>query len=575
VAAEAKTTLTPLAPASLAKERGELHPRVNGDGLWLCGVAAVVAVLCGLPYVVSAVWGPPTLERIGTFWFSRDFSQYEAAMREGASQSGWLIHDHFSAEPHAAAFVYPLYVAAGKLSALLSLSSLSVFVALEWLGRVAVLAATYAFASTFLRQQRQRRLAVLLTLCTLGLDALAALLRLPLNAVGVHLLDSLLPDTINPYLEMSSFGVLLSAPHLMLGLALTLACAPIYLRAVAPSDQGATLNGTRVPWPSRGFWLVLLGLDVLALSLVHPFNAPVLVSVLVAQAALVGRRAWSAAIVAGLAAAPTALYSVLLFQLDPFWSGTYGVQNLMPAPAPWSLPLDFGLVLLAAPLAWPVVRRWPRERRWLLALWVGFGLLWMYAPVPYQRRFAFGVQPGLAILAAIGLFEMNFKLRAHHVARVWRRLINYAAVVAGISTSLLVYVSLVESAMLNRPADVYLWSRPEAAAAAWLGDHSTAQDVVLASTEFANPLVGAIDGRVVHGHIVATLHTDQKAAWVQRFYAEDASGDERTAIVQRSGATIVALGPRERTLGATDLTGQPGLALIYDRDGVQLFRVGT
>jgi hypothetical protein len=99
--------------------------------------------------------------------------------------------------------------------------------------------------------------------------------------------------------------------------------------------------------------------------------------------------------------------------------------------------------------------------------------------------------------------------------------------------------------------------------------------VVLASTEFANPLAGAIDGRVVHGHIVATLHTDQKAAWVKRFYAEDASPDERFDVVRLSGATIVALGPRERTLGATNLTGQPGLELIYDRDGVQLFRVGT
>ena len=67
--------------------------------------------------------------------------------------------------------------------------------------------------------------------------------------------------------------------------------------------------------------------------------------------------------------------------------------------------------------------------------------------------------------------------------------------------------------MLNEPAEVYLWSRPEAAAAAWLGDHSTVQDVVLASTEFANPLAGAIDGRVVHGHIVATLHSARKTRW--------------------------------------------------------------
>jgi hypothetical protein len=532
---------------------------VRGDALWLGVIAVVLAGLCGLPYVVSALFGPVDLQRIGTFWFMRDFSQYEAAMREGASQTGWLIHDHFSAESHAAAFVYPLYVAAGKLSAGLGLSALAAFVALEWLGRLAVLGGVYAFAATFLKPTRQRRLAVLLTLGTLGLDALAALLRLLLDSSGVHAVDWLLPEAINPYLEMSSFGVLLSAPHLMLGLALTLVCAPLYLRAIE--------GGVR--------WLALLGAAVLGLSLVHPFNAPMLVSVLVMHAALTGRRAWPAAIVAGLAAAPIAVYSLLLFQVDPFWSGTYGTQNIMPAPPPWSLPLDFGLVMLAAPLAWRVVRGWPSERRRLLLLWVGLGLVWMYAPVPYQRRFAFGVHPALAVLGAVGLLDMNARFRARQLGSLWRRLINYGVVVAAISTSLLVYVSLVASALLNRPADVYLWSRPEADAAAWLGANSTVHDIVLSSTEFGNPLAGAIDGRVVHGHTVATLHSDQKDTLVQSFYAVDAPTQARTDIVRLSGATIIALGPSERALGATDLNGQPGMHLVYDSEGVQFFRVGA
>jgi hypothetical protein len=318
---------------------------------------------------MAAWFGPPDLQHLGTFWFIRDFSQYEAAMRDGASQSGWLVHDHFSAEPHAAALMYPLYVAAGKAAALVGTSSLSVFAALEWLGRLAVIGALYAFAATFLPQPRQRRLMMVLALGTLGLDAWAALLRGALSAVGADGLSSVLPDTINPYLEVSSFGVLLSAPHLMLGLALTLLLAPIYLRS---------LRDVR--------WLPVLGLAALTLSLVHSFNTPVVVSVLVVHALVTGRRAWPAAVVAALAVAPMALYSVLLYQTDPFWSGTYSAQNLMPSPPLWSLPLDFGLVLLAAPLAWGVVRGWPRESRRFLLLWVGLGLVWMYAPLPYQRR---------------------------------------------------------------------------------------------------------------------------------------------------------------------------------------------
>jgi hypothetical protein len=522
------------------------------DARWLFGAGAVLAILCGLPYLLAALFGPANLRFEGTFWFMRDYSQYEAAMREGASSTSWLIHDHFSAEPHSAALMYPLYVAAGKFAAAAGLSFATVFAALEWLGRFAVLGAVYAFAATFVQSRAQRRLAVILALGTLGLDTFAAIARGALDAIGAHGVASFLPDTINPYLEVSSLGALLSAPHLMLGLALTLLCAPVYLRA---------LHSPR--------WLPALGALVLVLSLVHSFNTPVVASVLALHALLMGRKAWPAAIVACAAAAPMALYSLLLYQTDPFWAGTYNAQNLMPSPAPWMLPLDFGLVLLTAPLAWPIVRGWPRERLVLIAVWVAAGLVWMYAPVPYQRRFAFGVQPALAVLAAVGLLNVNARMQ-----RGWRlRAFNYVAILMGLSTSVLVYVALLASAINNKPAEVYLWSRSEAAAATWLGAHSNASDVVLAATDFANPMAGVIDGRVVHGHIVATLHSDAKAALVSKFYSANASVAERSEILTETGATVVALGPRERALGATDLSAERDLSLVYDQDGVELFRV--
>ena len=133
--------------------------------------------------------------------------------------------------------------------------------------------------------------------------------------------------------------------------------------------------------------------------------------------------------------------------------------------------------------------------------------------------------------------------------------------------------SVLASAMTNKPAEVYPWSRPEAAAANWLGAHSTASDVVLASTELSNPLVGVIDGRVVHGHIVATFNSDAKQAMVGRFFAADATVAERSAVLLESHATLVAFGPRERALGATSLHGMDGLRLIYDADGVQIYRL--
>jgi hypothetical protein len=151
--------------------------------------------------------------------------------------------------------------------------------------------------------------------------------------------------------------------------------------------------------------------------------------------------------------------------------------------------------------------------------------------------------------------------------------VNYLLAIAVLATPVLVYISVVASAAQNSPSEVYLWSRAEAAAGAWIGGHSTADDVVLASTAFGNPLVGAIDGRVVHGHIVATLNNRAKEALVKRFFAADATSLERSAIIKDTGATLVALGPNERALGAADLGAQPELDLQYDQQGVQVFRV--
>ena len=243
----------------------------------------------------------------------------------------------------------------------------------------------------------------------------------------------------------------------------------------------------------------------------------------------------------------------MLFQTDPFWSGTYGAQNVMPAPPPWALPFDYGLVLLAAPLAWPVVRRWPRERRRLMLLWVGLGLVWMYVPVPYQRRFAFGVQPALAVLAAVGLFEMNVWLRAQQVGALWRRLLNYAVVVAGSSTSLLVYVSLVASALLNTPvAGVSV--EPPRGGRRGVARATTARPRTWCWPRPSSPI--RWPGRSTGEWSTATswrrCTAMQKAAWVTHSTRSTRALEQRADIMRLSGATVVALGPRERALGATD-----------------------
>ena len=81
---------------------------------WLLGAAGVLIVLCGLPYVVSAWFGPADLERRARSGSCATSASTRRRCAKARQQSGWLIHDHFSAEPHPPAFVYPLYVGAGQ-----------------------------------------------------------------------------------------------------------------------------------------------------------------------------------------------------------------------------------------------------------------------------------------------------------------------------------------------------------------------------------------------------------------------------------------------------------------------------
>lgn len=538
----------------------------SGDHRWLLGAGGVALGLCAVPYLVAAILGPVDFERGGTFWYDLDVSQYQAAMREASRGASWLVHDHFTAEPHAPALMFTLYVALGKLAAVTGLAAPALFGALEWVSRIVLLLALYVFAATFLPNRAERHLAIVLAAGTLGLVGFFLPLAALFQQLGGDALFGALPTALALTPELSTFVVLLVAPHIALGLACTLLCAPVYLRAQEGQPR----------------WLLALAGLIVALSLLHPFNLPILASVLVADCALrsgargawPSRCEWAVVAVLLVAVAPVAIYYGLLFHVDPFWSGTYGgAQNETPTPPPWGLPMDFGLVLLAAPAAWPAVRSWPTDRRRLLLLWVGLGLLAMYAPVTYQRRFGLGVQPGLAVLAAVGLRAFTSWMRTRRWGPVRRRLGHYGLVLAAAGTSVFIYVSLIASAALNAPIDLYPWSRAEADADRWLAAHSAPDDVVLASTPFANPLVGVIDGRVVHGHGVATWDSPTKDALVARFFARDAAVGERSALLRRSAATVIGFGPRERALGATSLADQPELRLVYDQGGVAWYRV--
>src|SRR2546423_10589289 len=103
---------------------------------WLLSVLAMAVLIGQLPMVLAACCAPPGATGLGTVWFVNDFAQYESAMRQGADQPGWLIHDSFTAEPHQPTLMFPLYVGIGKLATALQMPAISLEQIVELLARL-------------------------------------------------------------------------------------------------------------------------------------------------------------------------------------------------------------------------------------------------------------------------------------------------------------------------------------------------------------------------------------------------------------------------------------------------------
>ena len=198
--------------------------RGRNAGVWLITIL-VVAVLVGeLPRLLAACCAPAGATGLGTAWFVNDFAQYESAMRQGAEQTGWLVRDPFTAEPHGPTFMFPLYVGLGKLAATLQLPASTLEHGLELVARVLLVLALWRFCHAFASGVAAARWAAGLALLGSGFELVAGL-----AGAGY---------TGNWSYEMNSFGLLFAAPHVPLAAAATLELARTW--PPRPADRKST-----------------------------------------------------------------------------------------------------------------------------------------------------------------------------------------------------------------------------------------------------------------------------------------------------------------------------------------------
>ena len=512
-----------------------------GRHTWLIAVIAIAVLLGELPHVVAACCAPSGASGLGTAWFVNDFAQYESAMRQGAEQAGWLVQDPFTAEPHPAAFMFPMYVGIGKLAATLHVPAMAVEHTVEVLARIALVLALWRFSRAFASGKSAARWALLLALFASGFELFAAVL-------GGY--------SGNWSYELNGFGLLFAAPHVPLAMAATLELAREGL--LRPRFHFSEGQKGHPPFEIPLRWLLKMGALSAVVALLHPFHEPVLLGAMFIAGLIYWRSGrgvatLAAAMLAGFAALPVLWPTIATFSFQPFWGLTYTSQNLLPSPAPHQLLVDLGPTLVLAIAGAAMFRG--RVAPFGLVLWLLLALIAMYLPVPYQRRLSFGIQPTVAVLAANALMAASGRLSQRRAS-----ILRLGTVALAASSTVLILVSVVASSFRNAPLPVYRSTTDLDAAATWLATEAGPSDIILADWDASNYLAARTPARVFGGHPVATLDPDEKRFAMAAVFAHSSS----LVVARGLGAQWLVYGPDEAALPApADPAFQSGAVRVY------------
>jgi hypothetical protein len=539
-------------------------------------VIAGLLLLTLIPPTVGRLLGPTDRVHLGTYWYSTDYSTYLAAMREGATSPSWLVHSHFTPEAHDPALMFPLYVGLGKLARALAIPLEHAFMIAEWAARIVLTVGLYLFVTTF-ASSRTRRAALVLAIFGGGLSIFAAA-----TTVGTG-------ETFNlkgkATVELLPFGTFFAAPHVALGLAFTALSFVLFLRATC---------GSRLA-------LLPLGLAVLGLALVHPYILPVPITAFGVFAALQMVTAFArrdrtvsasnnwrdgsyAMVVATAAAAPLLLYNAWKFSFDPFWSVTYRGQQVIPTSRPWELVIDLGVpFLLAVVGAIALMRAEPMSPASALVLtWIAVALIWMYVPLPFQHRFAFGLPIALAVFAARGwpivlegarVLPTRFGLQSGIASVAAHRLALYTLAVLAFGTSATAFAVLCRSAAVNDPIWLYGIDRDTYYAGIWLADNTGPDDVVAASFETGNYLGGIIPGRTLMGNLTATLRPGEKHSTMEALFQGRLEQEQARRFLREHRISYLFVGEGEHALGPHDPGPALGLRVAHRAGSATIYKV--
>ncbi len=495
------------------------------DQLWIALCIGALLALTLVPYAVAWLAAPNRLVFTGVLYNPWDGHSYLAKMRQGW-EGQWLFHLPFTEEAHDGAFIFTFYLLLGHAARALGLSLPLTFHLARLLASAFMFGMLWRLLGRFFDGTARRR-AFLLAALGAGFGWL------------FPMAEPLLPDLWIP--EAFAFYSALSNPHFPLAIGLMAALADM------------ALGGGGREWPACA---AACGL---AIAIVQPLAAPVILTVLVAHAlaqaarGLGWRRPLGVAVAAGVAGAPVLGYDVWVYRAN--WAlAAWSAQNVTASPPAWHWLAGYGLMAaLAGAGVCAALRRSPSPLDFA-AVWLGVAAVGMYVPFALQRRFSIGLVIPVAILAAAGFGALADR------ARPRLRGAGFAILqgVVSLSSAFLLVLGVVGA--LGGEPRVFV-SADEARALDALQEASGGRGVVAASPSLSAMIPGLAGNPVVYGHPYETIRADAKKAALERFFAQADEGARRRFLAEHRVAFVV-WGPRERAMASAFAPSDLNLRLI-------------
>ncbi len=520
--------------------------------------SAFILILASLPIFVGYLTTDNNYVFIGTVNGLDDMLSYLAKMQQGYAGS-WTLHLPYTTEPHPGIFsMYLTYLSLGHLAKWIFIPIPLIYHTARILGGLLLLITVYRFIAFVLPNPNWRWTAFLLASVANGFGWMIMAFYPAMVSNGLRPLDLW-------RFEFYTFGVLLSAPHIILGLTCFLTVlqnVPIYWETKSPKHlliaAGAALGtGFTLPFllPSYG--------AILALSWLW-------------------ERRWKTGFwhTAGAAVLVVSLPIPILFyywyslQYHPLWASFIG-QNQTLSPAIWQYPLGYGLVGI---LALPGIRWAWRDgsRGRLVIITVAVSLLMAYAPIQFQRRLVAGAHVPLCILAAIGVHQwliprLPFLPSSGGGRPRSQKLIRFSIVGFSALSSIYILAGMMIVG-LERWSEFYPSSQVMAGVH-WLAAETPAEANILAALPTSR-IISAYSGRrVVWGHAMETPFMAQRQIDIPAFFSASATDEERVSLLNRYQIDYLFYGPEEQALGEFQPQSAPYLELAFQNDRATIYAV--